>query len=143
MSSLDRMFGKLFAGRKGSRGTRRSPSRKQGRRLTMEHMETRVMMSANPIGNAAIPIHSHLLGPAIVAENLPGRLHIPAPAAPSLTASWRGGSQINLTWNSVYWATSYVVEEWTATGWKQIASLGGSATSYSVGGWNGIARLPL
>ena len=53
MSLLDRMLEKVFAGHKGSRGNRKSPSRKQNRRLTVEHMENRVMMSANAIGNAA------------------------------------------------------------------------------------------
>jgi hypothetical protein len=45
MSFLDRVFGKGFAGRKGLRGNHRSPSRKQNRRLTMEQMEQRMMMS--------------------------------------------------------------------------------------------------
>ena len=46
MSLLDRMLGKVFAGRKSGRGNRRSPSRKQQRRLTIEQMEPRVMFSA-------------------------------------------------------------------------------------------------
>ena len=48
MSFLDRMFGKVFVGRKGTRGNRRSPSRRQGRRLTIEqfswHIVTRKLI---------------------------------------------------------------------------------------------------
>jgi hypothetical protein len=46
MSRLNRMFGKVFVGREGPRGNRKSPSRKQNRRMTMEHMEPRMMMAA-------------------------------------------------------------------------------------------------
>jgi hypothetical protein len=45
MSFLHRTLGKVFAGRKRPRGNRKVVSRKQERRLTMEHMEQRMMFS--------------------------------------------------------------------------------------------------
>ena len=144
MSFLNRTFGKVFAASKGTRGNRKSSSRKPDRRLTLERMESRVLMSANPIGSAAIPIHNfgHLTGSALVAENLPGNLGKPhgpivvAPAAPKLAISATNLTQANLTWKSVPGATRYVVEELVNGAWKPIASLGSGATSCSVGGLN-------
>jgi hypothetical protein len=92
-------------------------------------MENRVMMSANPICNAAIHNFDHLTVPALVGGNLPGTglatashgvVHplspITAPAAPSLMAlplpGGTYGGNIGLTWNSVSGATGYVVELW-------------------------------
>jgi hypothetical protein len=95
----------------------------------MEHMENRVMMSANPICN--VVAHNLDIGavPALVAENLPGTglatasrgvVHplspITPPAAPSPMAlplpGGTYGGNIGLTWNSVSGATGYVVEVW-------------------------------
>jgi hypothetical protein len=153
MFFLHRMLGNVFAGRKGPRGNRRSPSRARNRRLTMEYMEPRVMMSANPLCNAVA--HNLDIGavPALVAENLPhkgpgGKGPIfTAPAAPSLTAypmQWANGGYACLGWNSVSGATGYVVELWVPTSvrlvnghrlidrahWEQIAFLGSGATFY-------------
>lgn len=59
---------------------------------------------------------------------------IVAPAAPSLTATAVSASQINLAWNSVGGATSYLVDELINGSWTQITSLGSGSTSYSVSG---------
>jgi hypothetical protein len=59
-----------------------------------------------------------------------------APAAPSLTATATSGSQINLSWNSVAGATSYIVDEWINNAWVQIASLGSGSTGYTISGLN-------
>jgi hypothetical protein len=131
MSLFQRTFGKVFSGRKGTRGNRRSPSRKQNRRLTLEHMESRVLLSANPISSAATHNLDNVAVPAIVANNLPGRI-ITTLAAPKLTATPCWVSQINLNWNLVSGATSYVVAEQTSSGWKEIATLPSGATSFSV-----------
>ncbi len=68
MAILDNVFGKVFTGRRGPRGSRRVPSRKPDRRLTVEHVEPRVMMSASPICNVANPNIGHLMAPALLAE---------------------------------------------------------------------------
>ena len=140
MSFLDRMNGKVFAGRKGPHGNRKLSSRKlvsrkPDRRLTMEHMESRVMMSATPISKAANYNLDHLLAPALstgtnqlgtglttvssAAKTLEGALpikiitpHKLPPAAPTLTATPYSASQINLTWNNVSNVSSYLVDEW-------------------------------
>jgi fibronectin type III domain protein len=79
--------------------------------------------------------------PARSAVTLP-----PAPTAPTWHATAVSTSQINLSWNQVPNATSYVIEEFTAKGWSVIASTTG--TSYAVTGlrpntsyWFDIAAL--
>jgi hypothetical protein len=56
------------------------------------------------------------------------------PAAPTFSANAYSASQINLYWNSVGGATGYQVDEWTASGWVQIANLGSGSTSFAVTG---------
>jgi Fibronectin type III domain len=56
----------------------------------------------------------------------------PIPAAPTLSASPVSSSQANLSWTTVRGATSYAVDEETASGWTGIAST--SATSFVVAG---------
>jgi hypothetical protein len=51
------------------------------------------------------------------------------PAAPALRAAPASTTQINLYWNSVAGASSYVIDEWVNGAWMQIASLGGGSTS--------------
>ncbi len=157
MSFLNRMFGTTFVGRKGSRGNRRLPSRKPDRRLTMEPMESRVMMSASPIGNAATHNLDQFTAPALFAgTNQPGtglttvssglaNLDSPAPvkiasnvgtaplAATKLAAMPYSASQINLSWNSVSGATGYIVDELVSGGSKQLTNAAFS-TSFSVTG---------
>ncbi len=148
MSFLDRMNGKVFAGRKGPHGnrklsSRKVSSRKPDRRLSIEHMESRVMMSANPIGNVGTHDIDQLLAPAlfagtnqlggglatapagikalgaapslkIVSPIIINPLRLP-PAAPTLTATPYSASQINLTWTADFNASTYVVDEWIST----------------------------
>ncbi len=57
-----------------------------------------------------------------------------APAAPSFSAQAVSSSQVNLSWNRVANASGYLVDEWTGSGWRLIASLASSSTSYAVGG---------
>ncbi len=145
MSSFERMNGRVFAGRKGPHGnrklwSRKASSRKPDRRLTMERMESRVMMSANPIGNAATDKLDHLAPALFAGTNQQGSglatvsskfadLGSPAikilpspinpynfpPAAPTLTATVYSASQISLAWNGVFNATTYLVDEWVPT----------------------------
>ncbi len=131
MSFLTHSFEKLFAGRKGRRGNRRLPSRKVDRRLTLEHMESRVMMSANPLCNAAIHSLDQIAAPALVAYHLPGGKPHPLilpPAAPTLTGTALSTSQIKLSWTSTAGATKYQVQELMGTTWTTIHT--GSSTSY-------------
>jgi hypothetical protein len=146
MSFLGRMNGRVFSGHKGPHGNRRLSSRKVSsrkpdRRLTMEHMESRVMMSANPISNVGTHDIDRLLAPALFAPTnhlgaslaaapsgikalaaAPGGeiispnpnpipIYISPPSAPTLTATPYSSTQIILSWNSASGATSYVVEE--------------------------------
>jgi hypothetical protein len=102
----------------------------------MEHMEHRVMMSANPISNAATHNLDIVAVPAIVAGNVNGGIKIQG-VAPSLTATPYSASQINLSWTcgSVMGsANGYVVDEMVNGQWKQIAPVGSGSTSYSVKG---------
>ena len=64
-------------------------------------------------------------------------LKLAASAAPTLTATTASSSQINLTWNGVSGATSYVVQEWVNNSWQQIGSTGSGSTSYAVTGLDG------
>ena len=162
MSFLDRVYGKVFASRKSPRGNRNASPRKPARRLTLEHMETRMLMSANPIGSAAAHDLGHFAAPALfagmnqqgtglaaasaAAANLGSPLlkkivslgipHVSASASPTLTATTCSTSQINLTWNAVSGATTYFVVEKTAKGWKEIALLPSGAAGFSVKGLN-------
>jgi hypothetical protein len=56
MSILSSKFGRMVAGRKGPRGNRNTLSRKQDRRLVMERMEPRTLLSANPLTTSAVYI---------------------------------------------------------------------------------------
>jgi hypothetical protein len=116
MTFLERTLGKVFAGRKGRRGNRKLPPRKQSRRLTVEHMEPRMMMSLPP--GAPIPAPPYAR----------------PPSAPTLTATAVSESQIDLAWNSVLGASGYVVDEKINGAWKQIASVGSGVTSHPVPG---------
>jgi hypothetical protein len=58
------------------------------------------------------------------------------PAATNLTATAASSSQINLGWTPVSGVSGYRVEEWLSGAWTQIASVGGSTTSYAVTGLN-------
>ncbi len=55
------------------------------------------------------------------------------PAAPVFTAKAASATQIDLSWAAVPGATGYVVDEWEAGAWKQIADLGNSG-SFAVTG---------
>ena len=58
-----------------------------------------------------------------------------APNPPSkVTATAVSSSQINLSWDAAPGATGYVVQQFIGGNFKQIASVGGNITSYSVGG---------
>ena len=70
MSFLHRTLGKVFAGRNNPLGNRRSPSRKQERRLNMEQMEQRVMFSAPQL--SATPYGATEM--ALVWTTVPGAL---------------------------------------------------------------------
>jgi hypothetical protein len=74
--------------------------------------------------------------PALVFEQLEERAMFSGShlVPPVLSATAVSGSQINLAWNLVAGANSYVVDELVHGSWKQIASLGSGGGSYKVGG---------
>src|SRR5579871_4726307 len=79
-------------------------ARNSGRTVLFEQLEPRMMLSGSPL------------------------------ASPSLSASAASTSQINLAWNRVTGATSYLVDELVAGSWKQVASLGSGSGSFNVTG---------
>ena len=83
------------------------------RRLRLESLERREMMTGSPIEMAA---------------------RVAAPAAPALTATAGSTSQINLSWTSSSGATSYLVDELVNGSWKQIGSFGSGTKSDAVTG---------
>ncbi len=156
MAFLDNVFGKVFAGRKGLRGNRQGPSQKRDRRLGMEQVESRMMMSASMTGSVASHDLPDFSAPALLAgsnqltetglapasaaaaSHRVGSSRLVAPAAPSFTAMAVSTSQINLSWRSVSGANGYLVDEWVNGAWKQIGSvgsgcIGGSVTGLSAG----------
>jgi hypothetical protein len=56
------------------------------------------------------------------------------PATFSFTANAYSASQINLAWSSVGAANGYYIDQWTSSGWTQIATLGAGSTSYAATG---------
>jgi titin len=59
-----------------------------------------------------------------------------APATPTFSATAVSASQINLAWNSVAGANSYVIQEWTSNGFAPIIVVSGTSTTYSATGLN-------
>ena len=137
MSFLHHTFEVVSASLKGPRGNRKFSSRKSDRRLNLEQMEARMMMSVNPICNVAI--HNgldNLAVPALRSQGRTrkgpvrprsppgGRTSTPAKTvssvgssikplpAPSLTSTAYSSSQINLSWNKVSGTSYYLVDEW-------------------------------
>jgi hypothetical protein len=73
--------------------------------------------------------------PSALGLNLTTSYLLPIPpGAPSFSTTAISSSQVNVIWGSVSRASGYSVYEWTASGWTQIANLGGGSTSYVVGG---------
>ena len=154
MAFLNSMFAKVFAGRKSPRRNRRGLSQKRNRRLGMEQVEARMMMSAGmsgtvPADDLTPPLFaapdtgcprtssartgSALASPAAASIRV-GSSRLMAPAAPSLTATAVSASQIDLSWHSVSGASGYLVDEWVNGAWKQIGSLGSGSTGCAVTG---------
>jgi hypothetical protein len=110
-----------------------------------DQLDSRVLLStfsgdAGPVG-AMFSDVSHLTG-AIHINPLQNLKYVGSPhggqqttpAAPSLKVKVASANQINLSWNRVSGATSYIVEEWESTGWTQIGTTGSHSTSFSVKG---------
>ncbi len=58
------------------------------------------------------------------------------PAAPSFTASAVSASEIDLSWNRVGGASSYVIDEYVNGAWRQVATAGSGATGTAITGLN-------
>ncbi len=56
------------------------------------------------------------------------------PAAPVVTLSATSAVQINVSWNAVAGATSYLVDELEGSVWVQVGDVAATTTSFSVGG---------
>lgn len=112
-------------------GARRGkPATVRTSRPTLELLEDRTLLSSAPI--TTLP-HSSASFPTAVNQSLPaagfGRL-----TAPTLKAQVVSSTQVNLSWTNVAGASGYMVDQWTGSSWKQIASLGSGATTFSVTG---------
>jgi hypothetical protein len=129
--------------------TSRSKPRRLLRRLHLEDLERRELLSAT----VAAALGSDVLtgaaffaqanqhggtGLAPASSSLTNSRFSPAavklPAAPSFAATAVSGTQINLAWKSVANASGYLVDEWVNGAWWQIGSLGSSATGCSIVG---------
>jgi hypothetical protein len=128
---LDNLLEKVFAGRSLQAGKHRARTRNQPRRLGIERMEARTLLSANINffaggGNSKDLATVALLG----SHSLPGRLALPA--TPSLSATSVSTSQITLAWSAVAGAQGYLVDYWAGYAWQQIGSFGSGTTGCSV-----------
>ncbi len=154
MAILDRVFEKVLGGRKATEANRRAASQKHGRRLTIQHVEPRLMFSAAMACNSATN-HLHLpqlaapallagtnravstgLTTAMLGSGFNPFAAVLLPAAPVFSATALSSSQVNLTWSSVSGASGYVVDVWFAGAWQRIGTLGSSATGGTVSGLN-------
>jgi len=153
MAFLENIFGKAFAGRKSATRSRRVPARKPARRLGIENMERRMMMSVNMTGSSVANNLHGFMAPTLLAgtSQLTGKglavgssavavktitlpITIAAPAAPTLTVTAYSSSQLDLAWSGVSNTGGYLVDEWINGAWKQVASVGSTTTSYSFAG---------
>ena len=131
----------VFAGRKKPSGHRRGPSRKKGRRLRMEHVEPRRMLSASMTGDGGADNLYDLTTVALLAgtNQYPPSLITgdglglsAKPVAPSLTATAVSKSQIDLAWTGVSGATAYLVDMLLGNAWRQIGSFDAGTTACTV-----------
>ncbi len=56
------------------------------------------------------------------------------PAAPSVTLTAVGATGVDISWNSVVGATSYVIDEYIGNAWVQIATVSSGTTSFALTG---------
>lgn len=105
----------------------------------VEMLETRAMMSgvsaampvhqgnvsfdANPTANTAVHQATQHVNQAVATPVI-------APSAPVLTATATSSSQVNLSWTAASRATSYVIDEWTSSGWVKLGTV--TSTTHSV-----------
>ena len=94
-----------------------------GRRLIVESLEQRALLTAGVAPSSAI-----------LSQDTENSSAVTAPVAPSFKATAVSGTQIKLSWGSVSRASGYLVDEWISSAWKQIGSFGSGTTSHTVGG---------
>ncbi|MGO8752794.1 MAG: fibronectin type III domain-containing protein, partial [Thermoguttaceae bacterium] len=142
MAFLGSTLGKLFAGGKSPRRNRGAPSRKQVRRLAVEDLEPRMVLSANAVSIGSAYNLDTSAAPALLAgtnqskiaglPSLPFVVPARPPATPPLSATAPSGTQIELSWRTMPRASGYVVEQWIDSAWSQIGSFGSRVTSDTV-----------
>ncbi len=117
---------------------------RRARRMTVEMLETRELLSLTPLSANTDSATSGLVSTVGGnQDNETGLFPIPspvctnsakAPLAPSFKSPALSDKQIKLSWSTVSGASGYLVDEWINGAWSQIGSFGRHVTSDTVRG---------